>query len=333
MAEGIKPNLHSHKPQIVQSVLALGSSEPDNLKYHFSGHETFPFRYTWLPKGVQKVKDRPDLFGSDDAIIILGVGKNMVRAIRHWCETLDLVQSPRRGLYQATELGKNLFDLDGWDPYLEHPGTLWLLHWKLARQWERASTWYLAFTRWSSNEFSRDQLVDWVWRLKESESPASRGTRASLKRDVDVFLRTYVPSRPTHTRPLEDTFDCPLVELGLITEIDRHTYQFNRGPKPSLPDEIFVYALMEFWNEHAPDQNTLSFEAVMHAPGSPGGAFKLSENALVERLERLPRWSHLSYGDTAGQRMILRPEQGPLVPMKVLDRFYAAQDMRERFAT
>jgi hypothetical protein len=294
---------------------------PDDVKYHFSGHETFPFRYTWLPKGVQKVQEYPDLFTRDEAVVILGVGKNMVSSIRHWCETLKLINSPNRGEYEATELGIALFDKNGWDPYLEDPGTLWLLHWLLASRLDRASTWCLAFTRWSVGEFTRDQLAEWIWKVK-SESPSSRGTKASLKRDIDVFLRTYVPSKVTYTRPIEDTFDCPLVELGLISEISKNAYQFERGPKQSLPDEIFLFALLDFWQNSASSQSTLSFEATLHAVGSPGGAFKFTENALAERLERLPNWCRLSYGDTAGRRMIVLTGENMINLMQVLSHYY-----------
>jgi hypothetical protein len=293
----------------------------EDIKYHFSGHETFPFRYTWLPKSVQKVQEYPDLFARDDAIVILGVGKNMVSSMRHWSHTLTLVESPERGKYQATPLGFALFGENGWDPYLENPGTLWLLHWLLTSRWDRASTWCLAFTRWHVDEFTRDQLAGWLWKVK-SEAPSTRGTRASIKRDADVFLRTYVPSKATRTRPLEDTFDCPLVELGLITEIRSNLYEFERGPKSSLPNEIFLYALLDFWQIVASQQNTLSFEAIHHALGSPGGAFKLSENALVERLEELPSWSKLSFGDTGGRRQVYRSYENSEEVLQVLERYY-----------
>ena len=57
----------------------------------FSGHETFPFRYPWLKKGVDAVSDDPEVFLREDAIVTLGVGKNMVRSIRHWCLATGLI--------------------------------------------------------------------------------------------------------------------------------------------------------------------------------------------------------------------------------------------------
>jgi hypothetical protein len=45
--------------------------------YKFSGHETFQCRHFWLKKGYDFVKKEGD-FKSNDALIELGVGKNMI---------------------------------------------------------------------------------------------------------------------------------------------------------------------------------------------------------------------------------------------------------------
>ncbi len=295
-------------------------------KYSFSGHETFPFRYTWLPKGVRYLRDRPHLFVSEDALVVLGVGKNMVKSIRHWCEATQVTRRlDKKGKAGVTELGEKLLGPEGWDPYLEDLGTLWLLHWQLVRNPGRSSTWYLAFTRWGSERFTRDQLIDWLMRLVAAEQPRTQATSASLRRDVEVFLRTYTPSKTRRDLPAEDTFDCPLVELGLIRDEDGGVYGFVRGPKPTLPDEIFSYALMDYWKSAASQQRTLSFESILYGAGSPGGAFQLSENALAERLERLPAWTGFGYDDTAGLRVVLRREHQlaeELEPTRALERYY-----------
>lgn len=290
-------------------------------KYSFSGHETFPFRYTWLSKCVQKVQEYPDLFIRDDAMVILGVGKNMVRSIRHWGETLGMIISPKRGLFEPTELGLNLIGKNGWDPYLENPATLWLLHWLLGSRWEKNSTWFFAFTRWGAPHFTKDQLVDWILNQVQGKKNV-QATRNSIKRDVDVFVRTYTPSRLSNIKRLEDSYDCPLVELGLINELDKNLYGFVRGPKLSLPQDIFVFALLEFWELNSPDQNALSFESLLLGAGSIGRVFAINENALYSRLEELPRWSGINYDDTAGMRVVYRTSKKKKQPIDVLTRFY-----------
>jgi Protein of unknown function (DUF4007) len=41
-------------------------------QHSFSGHETFPFRYPWLKKGFDAVREDGDVFLRDDAITTLG---------------------------------------------------------------------------------------------------------------------------------------------------------------------------------------------------------------------------------------------------------------------
>lgn len=48
----------------------------------FSGHETFTLRHGWLTKAVDAIETNDGAFNSDDALVELGVGKNMVRSIR-----------------------------------------------------------------------------------------------------------------------------------------------------------------------------------------------------------------------------------------------------------
>src|SRR5215216_2855503 len=93
------------------------------VQHSFSGHETFPFRYPWLKKGFDAVREDGDAFLRDDAITTLGVGKNMVRSIRHWCLAAGVLEENRESgpAMRQTALGKLLLADDGLDPYLEDP--------------------------------------------------------------------------------------------------------------------------------------------------------------------------------------------------------------------
>lgn len=293
---------------------------PAPTRHRFSGHETFPFRYSWIPKGIQAVSADPAVFNREDAIVLLGVGKNMVQSIRHWCEALRLIHSTgRTGTCDVTPIGKKLFSSRGWDPYLEDIGTLWLLHWNLASRPDIASTWNLAFTQWSPTAFKSDDLVRW---LMSMVAVGSRASQNSLKRDVEVFLRTYVPRR-TERSTAEDSFDCPLVELGLINEIESGVYRFARAAQPSLPDAIFYFSIVDYWRTVAATQRTLSFETLLHGPSSPGAVFKLTENGLCDRLERLPSRSGMSFDETAGLRQVLlHKDLNSLNLLDLLETYY-----------
>lgn len=296
-------------------------------KGSFAGHETFPFRFTWLHKAIRAVEADPQAFSRADAMVDLGVGKNMVRSIRHWGLATGVIEedpevSNNRGRHlRVTELGEQLFGEDGWDPYLEDPATLWLLHWQLASTPEKATTWYWVFNHISQPEFSRKDLQRWLMEVVRENSWA-RASEASLKRDVDTFVRTYVPVRAGR-QSIEDTLDCPLVDLGLIREFgQRGNYLLYRGPQPTLPDELVAYGLCEFLRGRDHDAQTLALDAIAFAPGSPGRVFCLSEDALLPRLERLSRITNgaLVFDETAGLRQILIHKEPK--PDKLLAKYY-----------
>ena len=297
------------------------TANPAHELYNFSGHETFPVRYAWVPKAVSHLAKNESLFTRDDAMVELGVGKNMVASIRHWAGAFGLTERCAGG-DRATELGEKLLGPGGWDPYLEDPGTLWLLHWQLTRRSDRASTWFLAFSLWGGETFSRADLTDWLLKFVAPLRHV-RATPGSLKRDVDVFIRTYTPSSQRLSKLAENSLDSPLVELGLVQGTGRDLYRFVRGPQPTLPDAVLTYALTDYWQYRAAEQQTVGFETLLHGKGSPGAVFKLSENALAERLERLPALSGLRFDDTAGMRQLLRT--GELAePLTVLGAYYEA---------
>jgi hypothetical protein len=293
------------------------------MKYSFSGHQTFPFRYAWLAKGVDLAERDPQAFLRDHGVVKLGVGKNMVASIRFWCEALGLIQlDGRSGRGDASKLGVGVFGPDGWDPYLEDCGTLWFLQWQLAKVATPASSWFLLFTKWNHPVFSRLELAAWL--LKRAvEDGNSRVSSASIKRDVDVLIRTYLPSTTEGRRAPEDTFDCPLAELGLLAQVDTNLYALQRGMQPTLPLEVLALAVTEYWDTHSAGQETLSFEALMFSPGAPGGAFQLSEAGLTERLERMPLWTGLRYDESAGMRKLVRTrKKRKLTPIDFLASYY-----------
>lgn len=294
----------------------------------FSGHETFPFRYAWMKKGLDALTKDAGVFNSDEAMTVLGVGKNMVRSIRHWCLAAGVIEefqpepSARRMSLRPTALGTVLFPDDGWDPYLEDPATLWLLHWFIATNTERATTWYWAFNHVHEPEFTREALTAALLRWAQTAG-WKRVAETSLKRDVDCFLRTYLPSR--HAQGLlEDSLDCPLAELGLLREAgDRNTFQFNRGPQPELPDAVLLYATLSYWLRRSPGSETLSLHDLTHQPGSPGRIFQIDEDSMAGRLEEFETLSGrtVRFGHTAGLKQLYR--KGDLSPDAVLEAHFA----------
>jgi len=295
------------------------------LSVAFSGHETFVFRYGWLKKAVDAVTERTDAFSSDDAMVDLGVGKNMVRSIRHWALATRILEESTgtRGAHlSCTALGKVLFGSQGLDPYLEDINSLWLLHWNLVSNERRSTSWSWAFNLLSDNEFTRESLTSLITdelQRRGAKLPSSN----SLGRDIDCFIRTYAVPRDKKTLVLEDSLDCPLVELQLVEEdVAPGLFYFRRGEQNTLANELFVYALLDFWDRTAPNRETLAFADIAYGFGSPGSSFKLDENSIAERLDSLERTTEgsLQYADTAGLKQVYR--RGALEPLRFLNSYF-----------
>ena len=305
----------------------------------FSGHQTFPFRYTWLKKGVDAVIENPAIFSSEDASVTLGVGKNMVDSIRHWCRTARLIEEDateqRRRQFTPTELGEAIFAEEGFDPYLEDPATLWLIHYQITTNTNQATAWYWAFNILTDNPFMPDIFTQRVYRWAQQQKPGMRSVSDNtLRRDVNCFLRTYCQSRDNDA-VVEDTFDCPLVELNLISElIGGDGYEFQRGEKETLPTAVVAWALDTFWeHRHAwasdtllesviSQRKSLSFSDLMYARSSPGRVFRLDEDTMTVYLEDLARLTDgaFEYDETTGLKQVYRHRD--LDRMELLERCY-----------
>ncbi len=307
------------------------------MSYRFSGHETFPCRYAWLPKAYREIRRDRDVFANEEnAIVLLGVGKNMARAIRFWVQAAGIADSVRSGGYALTQFGNMLLDPElGFDPFLENRETLWLLHWKLSTQLpEPLFAWDYVLNKWPHPEMTRTdvlrQFTQYAQRLGRKLSSIT------LEQHFDTFLHTYVPTRSGKREIQEDNLDCPLVELELIQRVgDRDTgskgrrepiFAFRREPKNDISPELFIYCLDDFWRTRRPNEQTLTFRDVAIAHGGPGQIFKLPEWDIRHRLESLQTESagEFQYQETAAMQHIIRKDRPE--PEALLAAIYRCED-------
>ena len=245
------------------------------------------------------------VFSDDDAISRFGVGRNMVSSIRHWAVASGIIQESESG-FESTIIGDLIFGPHGLDLYMEHPCTLWLIHWHLAGR-PKKTTWFWAFNHFQRGIFERDHLMK---SLKDvaAEREWLQVATTTIRRDVDCFVRVYAAKLEAGKGSHEDMLESPLVELGLIRPVRRRDgFRFVRGRKPTLSSGVFLYALMRFWHEHS-TASTLSFEAITHEPGSPGRVFLLDEDEAFGRLQELEDISSgaIRWSETSGLRQVVR---------------------------
>lgn len=256
----------------------------------FAYHQTFHPRFGWLKKGFTAAAEDPGVFLADDATVRLGVGKNMVSAIRFWStafHVLDRVPHPtvkRAQVSVPTPLGLTLLDDEsGYDPYFEDPATLWVLHWQLVSSLTDVPVWWSTFNDLTSIEFTEDQLLQFV-SDEVAASSWDTPSPASIKKDVDCLLHMYVPRAARGRQGFDDVVDSPFRELNIITTSPGASgnYRFNLGPKPGATPEIIVYACFDYLARNEPDARTATLTHLFADPGTPGRLLKLTEDAMLE---------------------------------------------------
>lgn len=277
---------------------------------HFSGHETFPLRQMWLKKAFDQAgsgnRVSKTTFTDESAIASFGVGKNMVSSIRHWamaCDVLrDTCEDPE--FYEISPTAKEILSEDGLDPYAENPSTAWYAHWTLAGKGLRSTTWRWLFNHVTAPTFTRQELEAPLEAFARKLEPQKRISSSTVSRDLETCLRSYAP-RFAGGSP-EDFAEPLLGELGLLQEVHKGQYAFRRGPKATLPDGLFTFALLDFWQSSAEGLSSMAFETVAYAEGSPGRVFKLDEDSVAERLMSLSDLTkgYLAWTDSAGLRQV-----------------------------
>lgn len=294
----------------------------------FARHETFCPRYGWLKKGFDGVSENPDVFDSPDAIERLGVGKNMVRSIRFWCMAFHLIEpdtesGPRHlgGSMRVTRFGKALLAGDGWDPFLEDPASLWLLHWQLFSAPISVTAWSLAINLGHVGSFTLKELDHALKERKNSYPALARYSDSSIEKDASCFIRMYAPP---DSRRMSEEIECPFTDLGLLAPSDeKQAFRFNMSDKSALPEEIFLAARCDFAPK-TQSSKALSVNKVSYDFNAPDVVFKLSESDVGYRLEEASQkfGEDVRFVELYGSRQIQFERDPRDVYWRVLHHYY-----------
>lgn len=276
---------------------------PAAVRPRFSGHETFACRFAWLPKAVRLIARDPKALSDDErAILELGLGKNMVRALRFWLEAFD-VASADGGTWSLRPFGEALFGKNGLDLYIERVETQWLLHWRLSSAYEKPLfAWRHIFYRRMRPDFTRSELLAEM-RI-ESERLGSEHSDVTLLQHADIFIHSYLGSINS-TSP-EDALDGPLVDLGILRRFGRRrsadriepVFTLARIPIGEIGAAVVDYAIASYWKERRAAESVVTFRDLAHGEGSPGATLRMEADDLRDHLERSPEfWSYRPSGD------------------------------------
>lgn len=273
-------------------------------KLIFSGHESFFCKEFWLKKGYDHIIAGKTFYTSE-AVMELGVGRNMVTAINYWGKAFGIFDDN----LETSKIGDYLFGKTGKDIYLENIGSLWLLHYKLVSH-AKASIYYLVFNEFSRErfEFTKGQLHNFLKR-KCFEKSSNTYNERTIKTDISVFLRNYLKPKKTLSKiKIEDDFTALLIDLELIKQkrledSEKQTYDLyslESKERGDLPCQIVLYSILDNY-----ENNSISFNELMIGNNSPGKVFCLSREGLYAKIEEITsKNKKITFSQTAGNEIL-----------------------------
>lgn len=263
-------------------------------KYTFSGHDSFQCRQLWLKKGYDYVQEGKN-FNDEDAVVQLGVGKNMVSSIRFWLKAFNIIDNKDI----PTEFGKRLFDDEnGYDPFLEDEASLWLLHYKLVKN-SFASIYSIIFNEFRKEKlfFNKDTFVNYVKRIGES-NPDLNFNENTVAKDFIVFANLY-KSNP-ESKDVEDSFSGILSEIELLKTTGKgkeEQFFIENSERDNLPEAIVLYAILD----NPSYGKSISLNSLEFDNNSPGSIFALNRTGLMNKIsDMVDGFKDITFTDQAG---------------------------------
>lgn len=263
-------------------------------KYTFSGHDSFHCRQLWLKKGFDFVIKGKN-FNDDDAVVQLGVGKNMVSSIRFWLKAFNVINNKDI----PTEFGKRLFDDEnGYDPFLEDEASLWLLHYQLVKN-GFASIYSIIFNEFRKEKlfFNKETFVNYVKRIGES-NPDLNFNENTVAKDFIVFVNLY--KNDPESKDIEDSFSGILSEIELLKITGRgkeEQFYIENTERDNLPEAVVLFTILDNSNF----SNSISLNSLEFDINSPGSIFALNRSGLMTKIaDIIADFKDITFTDQAG---------------------------------
>ncbi len=283
-------------------------------KYIFSGHDSFQCRQQWLKKGYDFVKLNKS-FNDEDAVVILGVGKNMVSSIRFWLKAFNIIDKND----VPTEFGEKLFnDLTGYDPFLEDETSLWLLHYQLIKS-NYASTYNLIINDFRKEKifFNKESYVKYIKRISEINSSFIFNEN-TINKDFTVFINMY--KNDAESKEVEESYSGILSEVEFLKSNGKgkeELFYIENNERDNLSEYAVLFAILDNPNFG----NSISLNSLENEINSPGTIFALNRKGLMSKIAELVKEnSFITFTDHAGIKELQFKEKPQ--PYLILDSYY-----------
>lgn len=273
------------------------------------GHEKFVLREGWLTKGIRGVSEDNHIFFGNDGADKLGVGTNMVKSIRYWMQAFNLIDESNKDGIRLNSFGQMVLEND---LYLEDSFTLWLLHSRIAKNEDKATTWYVFFNKVDAEEFSKEEIFDPIKReiisLADREFPDK-----SLSDDIDVLLNMY--SREKKDEDPEEKNVCPLVELGLLKK-DGNRYLRQQPDLRKFSNYIILNELAELLD----GSTSVSIDKIAELAKNIFHLNRVTVNNILDQLDSI---GYIRVDRTAGLDLVYPIEK--INSTEIIEEYYKSR--------
>lgn len=276
-----------------------------NMK--FRAHDTFFIRKGWISKGMKYVDKDPGVFISktENPMDVLGIGANMVKALRYWLQAIGVTEEPSSGkrIQTFTSFGKLVFK---YDQYIEELGTLYLLHYKLASNVELATSWYYFFNEFVLSDFTKDDFASQIGNFIRMRDEDANVAPRSIEEDFSCIINTYVPRNKTASGKVsaENNIDCPLGELGLIDIIKKERNNVVYKKSVPMTTTINPWVVLAVIHANAKGRKEIGLNELLTTPCNIGRIFNLDSIAMLDVLHSAEGIGELKIVRTAGLDVI-----------------------------
>ena len=289
-----------------------------NKNLVLTGHDTFQCRSLWLKKGYDFIKNNRS-FKDNDAVVYLGVGKNMVSSIRFWMRSFDIIDEDDK----LTEFGILLLDDTGFDPYLEDEGSLWLLHFKLVIK-NYSSIYNLLFNEFRKEkiEFTKESFVKYINR-KCIEFNIKEIKDNTILDDFAVMTKMYLRS-DSQNKDKEDNYSGLLTELNLLKNIGEKNdelFVIENSDKDNIPYDILLYCILEAGGF----ESSINLNKIESDFNNIGSIFGINRNGILNHINVITKhYKNIVYSDYAGIKELQIKKK--INPITVLEKYYGKKD-------
>ena len=257
----------------------------------FKKNESFYIRDGWFEKAINSIAEREandlstNIFYKNDGIEILGIGSNMVKSLKYWLQSSNVITKSSNSC-DLTEFGKLLFIND---PYLDDKFSWFLIHYFLVISKEECPIYHYVFNG-NIKKFKKTEMSEF---LKEKiKDDGEEANPKYVDEDANVFLKSYVADSK-EANP-EENYVCPLASLKLLS-YDKGTYS-KTGPRHSELSPLIVFFVLEEAFNEKPFTIEDSFEQI----NGPVKVFNLEKSSYLQYLDELRHLGYITINKTAG---------------------------------